>query len=93
VEENPYRSPTELPAVELPSNTRAMRWAGVAVAAFAVLVYIPMTIAPLAMAIVEPQKELWIKLGASIFNGCVFVLLFWAGRWLRRRASAALTRL
>jgi hypothetical protein len=81
-EENPYKSPA--PDRNERQTSVVFRFAGAFLVGLAFLVWLPMTIAPLAAAITHPEKDLWIKLAAGSFNGLVMIVLFWLGRRIWR---------
>jgi len=75
------------PAPDSPSSEHRPlrpRRVGTAVLVLAVGVYGPMTVGPLAAAMIG-RAPLWVGLAASAFNGTVFLGLLWLGRWMRRR--------
>ncbi len=80
--ENPYKSPTFVE--RRPEGRRRMRVAGTLLVVLAAFVWLPMTLGCIISAIKFPEKDLWIKLGAGLFNGCVAFVLQWGGRRLCR---------
>jgi hypothetical protein len=77
---NPYRSPT----TESIDKKRRPSWVGTAVIVLAIVIYGPMTVAPLFRAITG--EDTVVMLAVFGFNGVVFLGLIWLGRWLRRRS-------
>jgi hypothetical protein len=61
-----------------------MRVAGTLMVGLGLFIWLPMTIGCFISAASFPEKDLWIKLGAGLFNGAVAFMLQWGGRKLFR---------
>jgi hypothetical protein len=84
MEINPYESPATSSAPPPPDSKRVYRWLGTILMVLSVFPYVPMTISPFVSLAMSDDPPLML-VAAGCFNGCVCAVLFFGGRWLRKK--------